>query len=619
MKNRIILSFGILLMFSNFLFATINKDSLLLVANSKVEIDYTTPSFTLLKRAIVLVNNNSTQTNLQLLEERIFNLKSKNYPYNIVININRNPATQMAFNWFTNAGITGGKVQIIEGTTSDSTLFSSPLFTFNANCSQHNNLNYCVANNSLSTLANIPDNTKKTYTSNKILANGLTPNTSYSFRVGKNGAWSEIGHFTTAKQTKDEFSFIYFTDPQANNDNSFVASQRTTHCAKSMYPNVNFWLSCGDLVENPGLNNSEWEMEQFFETQQDIFLNNPFTVVGGNHDNSSNKNFAAHFNNDSTNFEYQLSSSPGSVFSFVYGDALFMALSYEYYYNAGYLDSLTAWMTKQVEANPNVKWRIAFFHKTMFTGSGAHQSDAEQVTIRNKMAPVFDNLHINLAIQGHDHVYEIIGPVYNKELLSGAVSNQISVPYDVRENLTAKLFGTFNTQNGTIYFLNNSAGKKKYEPRTEAEMISAQSSLGITDYFGLFNGRFGQTGLPTFSYITVNTDTITITTYQVDDFGVATLFDKIKIVKDSLVTNLDYKTTSFLKIFPTNTSTKLYLIFQKPISTEVQIFSVDGKLIKKLKLNSDTEINVRDLSKGIYILKAESINKENLTFKFVKE
>jgi UDP-2,3-diacylglucosamine pyrophosphatase LpxH len=523
----------------------------------------------------------------------------------------------MAFNWFTNSGIDGGKVQIIEGIISDSSLFSNPNFSFNANCTQHNNLNYCVASNSLNILAGIADNTKKSYNSNKALAKGLTPNTSYSFRVGKNGAWSEIGTFTTAKQTKEEFSFIYFTDPQANGDYYFDVSQKTTHKAQEMYPNVNFWLSCGDLVENLGLNNSEWEMEQFFETQQDIFINNPFTVVGGNHDNSSNKNFAAHFYTDSTNFEYQLSQSPGSVYSFVYGDALFMALSYEYYYIDGYLDSLSAWMTKQVEDNPTVKWKIAFFHKTMFTGSKNHQSDYEQVVIRDKMAPLFDSLQINLAIQGHDHVYEVIGPVFNKELVLGAVSNQISVPYDSTENITGKMFGTFNTQNGTIYFLNNSAGKKKYEPRTEAEMISAQSSLGITDYFSLFSGRYGQTGLPTFSYVTINTDTISIKTYEVDDFGNANLFDSFKIVKNNLLTSHESNFQTFINVL-VNERNKLTIKLKTPISTKIQIFSIDGKLVKTTEINFDTNISIDELAKGIYILKASSINNEYTT-KFLKQ
>ena len=107
---------------------------------------------------------------------------------------------------------------------------------------------------------------------NKALATGLASNTTYSYRVGKAGFWSGIGTFTTAKNTTEPFSFIYTTDPQAKNDAMFDVSQTNTHTAQNMYPTANFWLNCGNLVESKGVNNSEWEYEQFFQTQQDIFL-----------------------------------------------------------------------------------------------------------------------------------------------------------------------------------------------------------------------------------------------------------------------------------------------------------------------------------------------------------
>ena len=67
--------------------------------------------------------------------------------------------------------------------------------------------------------------------SNKAIVTGLTANTAYSYRVGKSGAWSSICHFTTAKTTKDPYSFIYFTDPQANTDEMFAVSSKTIHAA----------------------------------------------------------------------------------------------------------------------------------------------------------------------------------------------------------------------------------------------------------------------------------------------------------------------------------------------------------------------------------------------------
>lgn len=81
----------------------------------------------------------------------------------------------------------------------------------------------------------------------------------------------------------------------------------------------------------------------------------------------------------------------------------------------GYPEALPQLMRNEVEAHKDVKWRIATFHKTMFTGSKSHQSDKDEVRERAKMLPVFNELNIDLALQGHDHIYEVIGPVNNDD------------------------------------------------------------------------------------------------------------------------------------------------------------------------------------------------------------
>lgn len=485
---------------------------------------YTIPSWTLYKRALISSNNNPSDKALRSLEP-------KSWPYDITMTINGDPATRIGFTWFTNDGISGGMVKIISGTANDTSAFTKPLYTLKATSEVVKNLNYCVASNNLFTLAGIPNNVKKSYTSNKVLATGLKPNTTYSFIIGKPGSWSKIGSFTTAKTTKEVFSFNYFTDPQANTDAMFDISQKTTHAALKMYPDVNFFLTCGDLVQSSGSNNAEWEYEQFFSTQQDIWYQKPLAPIIGNHDFSTNKNFSYHFNTNNPSFDKKMATVPGSVYSFVYGDALFMALDYEDYSVKGYLDSLTVWMRKEVSMHPDVKWRIAFYHKTLYTGSNSHQSDDDGRLIREKMGPLYDELKIDLALQGHDHIYEVMGPIKNKVVVLNAVSKQTIVARTSRDNVTGRLGGTFDVSNGTLFFLNNSSGKKKYEPRDSTAMEIEKTATGLTGYFSYFTGRFGQTGEPTFSNISVSTDAIKVSTYSISDSGVATLFDTFDIVK----------------------------------------------------------------------------------------
>jgi len=463
-------------------------------------------------------------------------------PVNLVMTIRKDPSAMMAFNWYIKGNSNEkGEVQILKGnkTSVDFESLATPPLT--------------VETNSPAYWPDLPYNGSTiSYTEYKALVEDLDPNTTYSFRVGnvgKTGVWSDVGTFTTtkAKGNKDDFSFIYMTDPQATVSGDFDIAKRTIQAADSRYPDANFWLSCGDLVDK---GDNEWQYDQFFNTQRDVFLKKPFAPAIGNHDAINNIRFGSRFYTDTAGFagygsKYGFVDQYKSTYSFVYGDALFFALNGEYAGNNNYQQAVRDWMTAVIksnsESNQKVKWHIVYFHKAIYTGCW-HYYDYDNGNWYNKddnswpnyMTSLFDDLKIDIALQGHDHVYEVIGPVYNKQLVDGAVTN---LQEDVNgkrfpENITGKQGGTYNTQKGTLYFLNNSSGNKKYKPLGLKNATAEQIRDNIS-YFNLFTGRFGQTGLPTYSYMTVSTDTITITTYEIAG-NTDRVFDEIKIVKPSL-------------------------------------------------------------------------------------
>ncbi|MBK8800499.1 MAG: metallophosphoesterase [Fibrobacteres bacterium] len=586
-----------------------SNDSLLSLASSLVDSNYTIPSWTLLLRAKTKLARTGSVDAAKDLQEAISRLQAKSSPFAVVASFHGDPASRMAFNWLTNANVSGQKLQLLAAKTTDTNCINGSGKLIEASTEPWNDVNYNVSSNGLSLLAGIPNNSKRSYSVNKVLAKDLKANTTYSYRVGKAGAWSAIGHFTTARCDKSPFSFLYFTDPQANNDEMFSISSKTLHAATSTYKNARFILSSGDLVETSGSTNSEWEYEQFFRTQQDIWNEFPFVPVIGNHDKSLNKNFSKHFNTATPSFDSAMSTTPGSIYSFVYGDALFMAFSYEDYSKPGVLDSLKGWMGRQILANPNTKWRIAYFHKTMYTGSQSHQSDADGRIVRDSMAPLFDSLHIDLALQGHDHIYEVMGPIKNKSLVAGAVTAQTSVATDPRANLTGKLGGTFDVNNGTLYFLNNSAGRKKYEPRDKIAMDTLEAKLGMTNYFSLFTGRFGQTGEPTFSEIHVSTDSIGIQTYTVDDAGVATLFDAFKVVKGGMSTigSSTFHAPPLRAAFAANGRKVLVEGNIEGTDLAVDVLDLRGNRIASQNTKSSgMSIALPHIANGIYLVKVRS-------------
>lgn len=521
-------------------------------------------------------------------------------PYSINMTVNGDPSSRMGFAWFTNSGVVDGAVQLVKKPSASEADFTTPDMEIPAKAAEVKNLNYSIANNYLD---GVNPNEKRSYVSHKVVADNLEAGTTYCFRVGTAGAWSEIGSFTTASSMPDTpYKFIYITDTQAQNDAMFNVSQKTVHTALATVPDASFILCNGDLVETSGSSNSEWEYEQWFSTMQDVWLKKPLVVAQGNHDTSSNSNFAWHFNTDRTYNETAAikTAMDGTVYSFVWGDVLYMVINYEDWKKEGYFDSLAAWMRREVEAHKDVKWRVACYHKNMFTGSRSHQDDNDGKQVRNNMLKVFDELGIDIALQGHDHIYEVIGPVRNssKTLISDAVEEvEIVSGGGDRENMTGKSGGVFDVTEGTLYFLNNSAGKKKYEPRDESQMEASYSAHEVENYWGLFSGKFGQTGEPTFSEVEVSDAGFSITTYTVDDNGIPTVFDSFKVIKNS--------ESTIIKSVTSDENDSCFEIADGSISYEgasgIYLYSVDGILLASAPASA---VSTKDIIPGCYIVKA---------------
>ena len=290
------------------------------------ELNCTNPSWTLYQRAL---------HSGKIAEEAEKLLVQKNYPYNINTTIHGDPSTQMGVAWFTNTNVTGGVVQIVEGKVDNASAFDKakeiPAVTEAIDSINYVSIgnNDTNSNEELILATGFVKGEKRSYTGNKALITHLKPNTTYSYRVGKKGAWSEIGSFTTAKDNKDAFEFLYATDPQANTDEMFDITKRTIETAYKQTPDAKFILVAGDFIESAKDQSSEWEWEQWFEKMQSVWLHLPIVPVQGNHDTSPFSNMFHHFNTDNTYSEQQTdditkTTMGGTVYSFVYGDALFM-------------------------------------------------------------------------------------------------------------------------------------------------------------------------------------------------------------------------------------------------------------------------------------------------------
>ena len=528
--------------------------------------DYTVPSFIpflIAKEAARIDSFSASPEEIASIAEKLeamyaaaAQLVSKEEPYNMIANINGDPHTRMAFCWFTNEGIDQGQVQLIPVANATKEDFETCdcLITINATPTTTKALRYAVSTSGILKAAALDTKTSFKYESHKAIAENLTPGTAYSWRCGYEGHWSDIAHFRTQDAGQAEFSFIYMSDSHIMNQEYVDNARWCATAAAKTVPEARFCLFPGDFVETGTTSNSEWEWERWFEESiKPVIMQMPIVPTDGNHDDSGNLNYTYHFNTDNA-FNQTAKTKPqfdGITYSFVYGDVLFLVYSLQDWWKASgssasarrstYLSTdVKNWFYDQVEAHPNTKYRVTLAHKNIFSGSG-HSIDDEIPMFRDIMLPIFADCQIDLAIQGHDHCYEVIGPVdpWTRTVVEGAVTDVDSVAVNTNTNMTGKKGGTFTTDDGTLYFIGATCGRKRYYPYSRAEMEAKYTTdpsklydgahHDVKNYFDLFTGMFGQPEAPSFTKFTVKSDCIEMNSYKADKNGNATLFNTMKV------------------------------------------------------------------------------------------
>ena len=493
--------------------------------------DYTIPSYIPFWIAKEAARDDSTEVNLQILHEKIAQLLPYQMPYNVVANINGDPTTRMAFCWFTNERMTDGVVQLmpISGVQLPTAASFHATITVEATPTTTLPLNYATSSSGILKATKMKPTQEYTYVSHKAIAENLTPNTTYAYRVGVEGYWSEIATFTTASDQQQLFTFIYMTDSHIMNQEYIDDARLCASAAAEQVSDARFCVFPGDFVETGTNRNSEWEWERWFdEALRPVIKQMPIVPTDGNHDDSENLNYTYHFNTDNQ-FKENAKVKPqfdGTTYSFMYGDVLFLVYSLQDYWKGAYsLSACTStyltndvgnWFREQVEAHPQAKWRIALVHKNIFSGSG-HQEDEETPLFRATMLPIMKECEIDVMLQGHDHCYEIIGPVDpdTRTPILSAIEGVEDVPVNMVNNMTGKKGGTFTTNDGTLYFIGATCGTKRYQPNHKLTMEADYDKHKVENYYDLFTGMFGQPGRPSFSTFTVDGNTITVNSYKV--------------------------------------------------------------------------------------------------------
>lgn len=290
----------------------------------------------------------------------------------------------------------------------------------------------------------------------KGLLQGLTPGTAYRYRVGNPGHWSTSHILKTEAATPNSFSFIFVTDSHTNNEEGFQIHQKLMKSAFSNFPDMRFVMHGGDIVDDGGI---MYQWEQDMRASEIYSGSVPSAYTMGNHDvkNGGKQVFTTALGLPNNGMKEQ----EHLTYSYDYEDTHFVVLNSE----ADEVDmkKQAVWLRENLNASKK-KWKIAMFHRPAY-----HTEDGRgPELVTHYLAPVLEELGVDLVLVGHDHALAWTYPMKNGQPLKDG-------------------------SKGTIYLVGGSSGWKFYDAVKH-------------DYLNyLYDDN-----IPVYSAININKDRITI-------------------------------------------------------------------------------------------------------------
>ncbi len=220
------------------------------------------------------------------------------------------------------------------------------------------------------------------------IVEGLNPDTSYVYRVGSEGAWSEPADFTTATR-ESEFSFLYMGDIQEG----YGQWGEMLESVMADNPDLRFILLGGDLVDQ---GNSMEEWQQFFAAGQQVFRKLPLMPAVGNHDDTE---FFRQF------FLLPRNGPEGyqdTIYSFDYGNCHLTVLNSNCMGipGIGDYDKIAGWLQEDLQRSQQL-WKVLVFHHPPYPVV----QDWRAEVLQKHWVPIFEENGVDIVFVGHQHVY----------------------------------------------------------------------------------------------------------------------------------------------------------------------------------------------------------------------
>ncbi|SCH86589.1 Calcineurin-like phosphoesterase [uncultured Clostridium sp.] len=348
------------------------------------------------------------------------------------------------------------------------------------------------------------------YKSNKVTITNLEKNSTYYYSYGTDRKWSDPIIYKT--QSVDKFRFILVGDPQIGASLKNIASgefeeqgqdkatrndtfnwNNTLNKALQKSSNASFILSVGDQIQSrnkkvdreASLNYTGNEIEYSGFLSPTILKSLPIATSLGNHDAISG-NYSYHFNNPNTSSLG--STAGGGDYYFRYGNSIFLMLNT----NNTNVEEHEQFLEEVLNDNKDAKWRIVVVHQDIY-GSGIHSNEPSIVNLRDELVPILECHKIDVVFTGHDHAYSRSKILKDGELKSNTYISDDKFKYYSEQEVNP---------NGILYMTSNSASGSKYYPNVSRK----QSYIAYR----------WQENVPTFSTVSIDDESLSISTYRTD-------------------------------------------------------------------------------------------------------
>ncbi len=226
-------------------------------------------------------------------------------------------------------------------------------------------------------------------TEHVITLTGLITGTEVMYRVSTDGVELASGSFRTAPDPDRSFSFAVIGDSGTGSRDQYAVADRMA----ALDPQ--FVLHTGDVVYPDG--QADGYDPFFFKPYQTLAGRAAIFPTLGNHDYRSQRGqpyldaFYLPHNNPANTERY---------YSFDWGDAHFTALDF----NTGPDVEQLTWLKNDL-ASTDQLWKFVFYHQAIYS-SGPHGDESWVEAKRQLLAPIFEQNHVDVVFNGHDHDYE---------------------------------------------------------------------------------------------------------------------------------------------------------------------------------------------------------------------